>query len=99
MMSMHWTIIQITRKIQIYLKDWEEHVSAVLKVRMFQKVFFVNWQFWKKIDWYEWVYSLFVDDSYKNRCITMRCETAVSEMNAYVTRIDALDQLTSQEAE
>jgi pheromone shutdown protein TraB len=81
---MHWTIIQITRKIQIYLKRLRRTCQCILKVRMFQKVLLSTDSSERRLIDIQWVYSSFVDDSYKNRCITMKCETAVSEMNADV---------------
>jgi hypothetical protein len=65
---------------------------------MFQKVLLSTDSSERKLINIQWVYSSSIDDSYKNKYITMSCETAVSEMNAYVTTINALDQFT-QEAE
>jgi len=38
------------------------------------------------------MHSLSVDDLYRNKCITVRCKTVKSKINAYVMTLNALDQ-------
>jgi hypothetical protein len=76
---MQWIIIQITRKIHHYLKRLRRTCQHCLESENISESTFVNWQFWKKIDWY--AMSVFIISWWfiQNKYITVSCETAVRD--------------------